>query len=269
MRSNLAHTPRPSSAQRKVEAVTTPRSLELVVEMAHDLRSPLSSILMLAEFMKNGESGPITETQRRQLSLIHHAALSLCSTASDVIELARDGARLTDRQATTFTVSAVLEAVRHMVLPIAAEKDVDFRVLELRSDARHGSEHAISRVLLNLCTNALKYTDRGFVELSARALDGEPSLVEFAVSDSGRGIDPKELPTLFEPFRERESQRGYRFSSSGLGLAICRKLLVAMGSTLRLETVLGRGTRFSFVLNLPVSSSATEPAEDVARTPHP
>jgi signal transduction histidine kinase len=237
--------------------------------MAHDLRSPLSSILMLAEFMKNGESGPITETQRRQLNLIHHAALSLCSTASDVIELARSGAKLTDQATTTFTISAVFDTVRHMVLPIAAEKDVEFRVLEAGSGVRSGSERAIARVLLNLCTNALKYTDRGFVELSARAVGGDSSLIEFAVSDSGRGIDPKEMPTLFEPFRARESQRGYQFSSSGLGLAICRKLLEAMGANLQVETALGRGSRFSFVLNLPVSSSMTDLAGGVARTPHP
>ena len=259
MRSNLARTPRPSQAQANVALLGAgPQSLELVVEMAHDLRSPLSSILMLAEFLKNGESGPITETQRRQLALIHSAALSLCSVASDVIELARDGGRLTDQRPAPFSVSETLDAVRHMVLPIAAEKGVEFRVIVPDVDRRSGWERAIARVLLNLSTNALKYTDRGFVELAARSLPDEPSRVEFSVRDSGRGIAPAEMRTLFEPFRERESQHGYQFSSSGLGLTICRKLLDAMGSTLRLETAPGRGTRFSFVLDLPVFTSRTE-----------
>ena len=258
MRSNLARTPHPNAAQQRLpDAAAGPPSLELVVEMAHDLRSPLSSILMLAEFLKNGESGPITETQRRQLALIHSAALSLCSVASDVIELARDGGRLTDQQPAPFSVSDVLEAVRHMVLPIAAEKGVEFRVIVPDADRRSGWERAIARVLLNLSTNALKYTDRGFVELAARALPDEPARIEFSVRDSGRGIEPAEMHTLFEPFRERESQRGHQFSSSGLGLTICRKLLDAMDSTLRLETAPGRGTRFSFVLDLPVSTSRT------------
>ena len=97
MRSNLARTPASSAAQRRTATpVAGVPGLDLVVEMAHDLRSPLSSILMLSEFLKSEQSGPITDTQRRQLSLIHSAALSLCSTARDVIELAREGGRLTD-----------------------------------------------------------------------------------------------------------------------------------------------------------------------------
>ena len=234
-----------------------PGGLELVVEMAHDLRSPLSSILMLVEFLKSGESGPVTDTQRRQLSLIHTAALGLCSTASDVIELARNSERLTDRRRQPFSVSESLDAVKRMLMPMAAEKGLEFRFAGPATDRRDGWERAISRVLLNLSTNALKYTDRGFVELSAREVHGNPQQIEFAVLDSGRGIDASELESLYEPFRERTTQRGHQFSSSGLGLAICRKLVLAMDSTLRLETAPGRGSRFSFVLTLPVSTCDT------------
>src|SRR5258705_337357 len=74
------------------------RGLEMVVEMAHDLRSPLTSIMFLAESMQLGQSGPVTEAQRRQLGLIRSAALSLCAAASDVLELSRSGATLTDRE---------------------------------------------------------------------------------------------------------------------------------------------------------------------------
>jgi signal transduction histidine kinase len=154
-------------------------------------------------------------------------------------------------------VNEVLDSVGHMVLPIAVEKALEFRVVGPATDRRDGWERAISRVLLNLSTNALKYTDQGYVEVSACEIQGNPSLVEFAVRDSGRGIEPAEMPTLFDPFRERESQRGHQFSSSGLGLSICRKLVEAMGSTLRLETSPGQGTRFSFVLALPVSKCYT------------
>lgn len=254
MRSNLARTPTAAAAQQSVaRTVTGGQGLDLVVEMAHDLRSPLSSILMLSEFLKSEQSGPITDTQRRQLSLIHSAALALCSTASDVIELAREGGRLTDHEPEPFSIAEVLRSVHHMVMPIAVAKEIEFRVVSPERERRNGWERAISRVLLNLSTNALKYTDRGFVEVSAREMAENPALVEFAVSDSGRGIEPAEMRTLFEPFRERESQRGHQFSSSGLGLSICRKLVQAMGSSLQLETTPGRGTRFSFVLALPLS----------------
>jgi signal transduction histidine kinase len=252
MRSNLARTPASVPAQRRIPAAA-PHALELVVELAHDLRSPLSSILVLAEFLKSGQSGPLSAAQRRQLGLIHSAALALCTIASDVVELARGGGKLTDQAPRPFSVSETFEAVRHMVLPIAEEKDIEFRMVLPQTDRRDGWERAISRVLLNLSTNALKFTDAGFVEVSAVEVKGDASLLEFAVQDSGRGIDPAEMRTLFEPFRDREAQRGHRFSSSGLGLTICRKLVHAMGSTLRVETALGIGTRFSFVLAVPPS----------------
>lgn len=257
MRSSLARTPVSGGPQQRAPAPGA-HALELVVELAHDLRSPLSSILMLAEFLKSEQSGPLTSEQLRQLSLIHSAALSLCTIASDVVELARGGGRLTDQRPRPFSVLEALEAVRHMVLPIAAEKNIDLRIVPPTIDRRDGWERAISRVLLNLSTNALKFTDSGFVEISAVEVIGDPSLVEFAVQDSGRGIDPAEMRTLFEPFRERESQRGHRFSSSGLGLTICQKLVQAMESTLRLETAPGKGTRFSFVLAVPPSKGYME-----------
>ena len=256
MNGSLAPTPLPAEATRTITpAFGAPIGMDLVVEMAHDLRSPLSSILMLAEFLKDGQSGPINEAQRRQLSLIHSAALSLCSTASDVIELARSGGQLRGNNPEQFAVSDVLGAVHQMVLPIAEEKGLDLRVRWDGHDQRCGWERAVSRVMLNLATNALKYTERGFVEISAQAVAGEQDLVEFAVVDSGRGIDSAEMRVLFEPFRERESQRGHQFSSSGLGLAICRKLVAAMGATLQVATKPGRGSRFSFVVKLPPSTT--------------
>ena len=261
MRGGLARTPFPTPtepARTITPAFGAPLGLDLVVEMAHDLRSPLSSILMLSEFLKSGQSGAVTEAQRRQLSLIHSAALGLCSTASDVIELARHGDQLRGRSPTPFRVDALLQSVRHMVLPIAEEKALELRITWSGTDDRLGWDRALARVLLNLTTNALKYTERGFVELSARELADRPGFVEFAVADSGRGIEAAEMRVLFEPFRERESQRGHQFSSSGLGLAICRKLVAAMEATLQVETKVGRGSRFSFVVSLPLSTSWSE-----------
>ena len=258
MRRSLARTPFPTptgAAQTIAPAFGAPLGMELVVEMAHDLRSPLSSILMLAEFLKSGQSGTVTDAQRRQLSLIHSAALSLCSTASDVIELARHGNQLRGRAPAPFSVNAALQSVREMVLPIAEEKGLELRIDWSGTDDRLGWDRALSRVLLNLTTNALKYTERGFVELSARDLRDRPGFTEFAVTDSGRGIEAAEMRVLFEPFRERESQRGHQFSSSGLGLAICRKLVAAMDATLQVETKVGKGSRFSFAVSLPPSTS--------------
>jgi signal transduction histidine kinase len=113
----------------------------------------------------------------------------------------------------------------------------------------------LRRVLLNLTTNALKFTERGFVEITAH--EERPGWVEFGVRDSGRGIDPAVMTTLFDPVRhapasERDARGRKLFSNTGLGLTICRKLAEAMGSVLRVETNVGRGTRFFFELELPI-----------------
>jgi signal transduction histidine kinase len=233
------------------DRLSGPDGLELVVEVAHDLRSPLTSILFLAETLQRARSGPVNPVQERQLGLIYSAAFGLSSVASDVIELARGGDRLVDLDAIPFSVADILESVRDIVQPIAEEKGLTVRLATPQADFRVGHPVALSRVLLNLTTNALKFTAEGFVEVTGRETGDRA--VEFAVRDTGRGIPPQSMATLYEPFRRRQNPGEYAFSGSGLGLSICRKLVEAMGSTLEVETAPGYGTRFHFALDLPLA----------------
>ncbi len=238
-------------SQHFADRLSSPDGLELVVEVAHDLRSPLTSILFLAETLQRGRSGSVNEIQERQLGLIYSAAFGLSSVASDVIELARGGDRLVDLDPIPFSVTDILESVRDIVQPIAEEKGLTVQLSTPEADFRVGHPVALSRVLLNLTTNALKFTAEGFVEVIARQLSSRA--VEFSVRDTGRGIPPQSMATLYEPFRRRQKPGEYAFSGSGLGLSICRKLVEAMGSTLEVETESGQGTRFFFILDLPLA----------------
>jgi signal transduction histidine kinase len=238
-------------SQHFTDRLSAPDGLELVVEVAHDLRSPLTSILFLAETLQRGRSGPVNLVQERQLGLIYSAAFGLSSVASDVIELARGGDRLVDLDPIPFSVTDILESVRDIVQPIAEEKNLAVRVTAPGSDFRIGHPVALSRVLLNLTTNALKFTAEGFVEVAA--IQRNAHSIEFSVRDTGRGIPPQSMATLFEPFRRRQKPGEYAFSGSGLGLSICRKLVEAMGAAMQVETAPGYGTRFYFVLDLPLA----------------
>jgi signal transduction histidine kinase len=240
------------SAQRFANKLTGPDGLEMVVEVAHDLRSPLASILFLAETLRNGQSGSINPIQERQLGLVYSAAFGLSALASDVIELVRGGERLMDLHPTPFSVSDTLQSVRDIVLPIAEEKGLAVRITPPDTDLRIGHPVALNRVLLNLTTNALKFTAEGHVEVTCRALT--KSRLEFSVKDTGRGIPNEVLPTLFDAFRRRVKPGQYTFSSAGLGLSICRKLVARMGGEMCVETAPGYGTRFHFELDLPVST---------------
>ncbi|MDQ2768574.1 MAG: HAMP domain-containing histidine kinase [Gemmatimonadota bacterium] len=236
-------------AHRFTARLAGPGGLELLVEVGHDLRSPLASILFLAETLRKGQSGDVNAVQERQLGLIYSAAFGLSAVASDVIAFARGGDRLIDPKAEAFSVLAILRSVHDIVLPLAEEKGLTMRLNPPDADFRVGHPGALNRVLLNLTTNALKFTSSGHVEISVKA--PSRSRLEFSVRDTGRGIPPQVMSSLFDPFRRRDPG-DYAFSSAGLGLSICRKLVAAMGGTLGVETSETNGTRFFFELELPV-----------------
>lgn len=240
----------PRPPQRAVSRTNAPNGLELLVEVAHDFRSPLTSIMYLSETLRRGQAGALTDLQRRQVGIVYNAALTLISTASDVIELASAGENLADPEPRPFSVAETLDSVHGVVHPIAEEKGIALHVNAPEDKRRLGNPVALSRVLLNLTTNALKFTDRGEVEI--RVTEHGEDRVEFSVRDTGRGIPADILATLYQPFRRTDGRSsGYYFSGSGLGLAICRKLVRVMGSDLHVETELNAGTRFFFELNLP------------------
>jgi signal transduction histidine kinase len=224
-----------------------PRSTQLLVELAHDLRSPLTSMLVLAESLLSGVSGRLSAGQEQQLRLLYAAALRLCETTSDTLELARETGAPAD-EVTEFVVARVIDDVRRTVLPMAEEKGLRVECEVDIAEVRAGSVRALQRTLLNLTTNALKAAEQGVVRISARARRG--ALVEFAVTDDGPGMTLETLRTLWEPFRPVARGRHSIFSSSGLGLAICRKLVTQMGGAIRVRTELGRGSRFAFTVPL-------------------
>ncbi|MBK9550209.1 MAG: HAMP domain-containing histidine kinase [Gemmatimonadetes bacterium] len=171
------------------------------------------------------------------------------AVASDVIELVRGGDRLVGREPQPFSVAEVLESVRDIVRPIAEEKGLELHFEGPGRDRRVGHPGALNRVLLNLTTNALKFSSVGHVEVTLT--DGAGLALDCTVRDTGRGIPEAAMETLFEPFRRRQQPGDYAFSGSGLGLSICRKLVEAMGSTLEVSAVAGEGTCFRFTLQLP------------------
>lgn len=236
-----------SSDQQLSRLLTSFRGLELLVELAHDFRSPLTSIIFLSEALRQQQSGKVNPLQSRQLGIIYTAALGLVSMASDVIELVR-GDRLVADSPTSFSIAEMLESIRDLVEPMAETKGLALRIEAPESDRRIGYPVVLSRVLLNLTTNALKFTERGHVEISIRELD--ELRFEFSVRDTGRGIDAA-AGDLFSAIRVNLSSDRPAFSGSGLGLAICRRLLGSIGAELRFEGAVGEGTRFFFQVDLP------------------
>jgi signal transduction histidine kinase len=236
------------SAHRFASRLTGQDAQQLVVEMAHDMRSPLGSILILADRLRGGAGGELSPIQQRQLGLVYSAAFGLSSLAGDVIELARGGTTHVDTEPMPFAVSDVLQSIMDILRPMAEEKRLEMKATGPSADVRVGHPSALNRVLLNLATNAIKFTNTGSVAVSTKELDR--SRIEFSVQDTGRGIPDHVMGSLFEAFRQRQTPGDYAFSSAGLGLSICQKLVRAMGGELQVSTELEKGTRFFFTLDM-------------------
>jgi signal transduction histidine kinase len=219
---------------------------DAVVAIAHDIRSPLCSILLLVDALRHSEKAAANPIRDRQLGLIYGAAFGLSTTVSNLIGAAR-GEGLVQGQPMPFSVSETMHSVSAIVQPMCEEKGIPLGMEFPESDARVGHASAIQQALVNLASNALRYTDAGWVAMGCSEISGER--VEFWVEDTGPGIPDDVLERLCYGFPPEGVK--LRFSSAGLGLAIVRTLVEAMGSTLQVDSG-SDGTRFSFVLSLPV-----------------
>jgi len=219
---------------------------DAVVAIAHDIRSPLGSILLLVDALRRAERTSPNPVRERQLGLIYGAAFGLSTTVSNLIAAAR-GDGLVQGKPAPFSISEMMHSVSDIVQPMCEEKGIPLGMEFPDNDARIGYASAIQQALLNLTSNALRYTDAGSVAMGCSEVSGDR--VEFWVEDTGPGIPDDVLERLCYGFPPEGVK--LRFSSAGLGLAIVRTLVEAMGSALQVDSS-AEGTRFSFILALPI-----------------
>ncbi|MBL0937511.1 MAG: HAMP domain-containing histidine kinase [Gemmatimonadaceae bacterium] len=221
----------------------------LLVSVTHDLRSPLGAMLMLIERLRSGQSGPLTPQQERQLGLLYEAAFGVMTLTTDALDTARGHtpSTPTDRPI-EFSLGQVWHEVRSLVHPIAEERGLVLRWGGPVQDRRLGHPAVLNRVLLNLVTNALKYTERGGV--TVQAVDGEGEIVHFSVQDTGSGL-PAEVQQVLIHDGAGSAPLVVPGRASGLGLSLCRQWLAAHGSRLEFRAAHPVGSRLEFALKLP------------------
>jgi signal transduction histidine kinase len=237
----------------------------IMSEMGHELRTPLHSLTAISQFLIDRLDGELTAEQDTQVRLIHEVAEGLTSYVNDLLDLARaDAGKMTVRAA-TFTVDEVLRTLRRIMLPLAP-RGVELRMVvgrDLPTLVTDGSK--VSQVLRNLVGNALKFTERGHVEV--RAERSAPGCVVFEVEDTGIGIAPEHRELVFHEFAQVDGPIQPRTRGSGLGLSLSRRLAIMLGGSLEILETGKPGSTFRF--ELPARFEGDLPAPAGARTDAP
>jgi len=212
--------------------------------MSHEFRSPLNSILALTGLLAGYADGPLTAEQAQQVSYIRRAAQDLLDLVSDLLDLAKVEAGKLDARPIEFEVANLFAALRGMLRPLLLNQSVDL-VFEDASGipTLFTDEGKISQVLRNFISNALKFTERGEVRVSAEIIGDEEVLL--SVSDTGIGIAPADQELIFQDFVQIDHPIQRRVKGTGLGLPLSKKLATFLGGSVEVQSELGRGSTFA------------------------
>jgi signal transduction histidine kinase/CheY-like chemotaxis protein len=212
--------------------------------MSHEFRTPLSSIRALSKLLLDRIDGELTEEQEKQVRFIRKAAEDLSETVDDLLDLAKIEAGKIEVRPSDFEIDTLFSALRGMLRPLSPGGAV-----ELHFDSCDGlppmctDEAKVAQVLRNFVSNALKFTERGEVRVSA-SYDAARALITFSVADTGIGIAQEHQQVVFEEFGQVENRLQQYVKGTGLGLPLCRKLCKLLGGDVLLESEPGRGSVF-------------------------
>lgn len=245
------------SALVRAEAADKIKSAFLAT-MSHELRTPLNSIIGFTGIVLQGLAGPLSPEQSKQLGMVRGSARHLLELINDVLDLSKIEAGQLEVRAEPFELSESIERVTASVRLLAEQKGLTLRVDIPPSLGTMASDRRrVEQILLNLLNNAVKFTERGGVTLTAEIMENAlPSdaaaspAVCLRVRDTGLGISPEDLATLFQPFRQIDSGISRQHEGTGLGLAICRRLATLLGGNISASSASLKGSEFTVTLPL-------------------
>jgi GAF domain-containing protein/CheY-like chemotaxis protein/HAMP domain-containing protein len=247
---------------------------DFLANMSHELRTPLNSIIGFSRVILKGIDGPLTEMQEQDLSTIYNSGTHLLNLINDILDQAKINSGKMDIHPDFFDMKSVVEGVRSIGIGLVKDKPIDLR-LEVASGLpqTYGDEFRTRQVLINLVSNASKFTQQGSVTIRVypEPNDKGQTMVRVDVQDTGIGIAEQDLPLLFEAFRQVDSSLTRTVGGTGLGLPIAKSLIEMMGGQMLVHSEVNKGSTFSILMPTepPKDATASQEVQQVVVEPKP
>ncbi len=250
-----------SSLQAKIMAERSAEARKIfLANMSHEIRTPLNAILGITHLLNDTMMDP---EQKDMLQHIRSSGQHMLDLISNILDFSKIDAGRVEVNTKAFCIKDTVRNACQLMKSLAHSKDIEFRCLNIDDLPERvlGDEKLLKQVLINLLGNAVKFTQRGFVELNIKTKPGDESLslIQFEIIDTGIGIEQERLQELFEPFVQANQHIGVEFGGSGLGLALSKRLTEMMGGQIEAYSQLKNGSKF--ILSLPFKVVKEEAAK--------
>ena len=242
-----------SEARDAADAANQAKS-DFLANMSHEIRTPMNAILGFTDVLRRGmEENP--HQRMEYLNTIHSSGNHLIELINDILDLSKVEAGKLDLEIREFSLPRLLHETTHVLSAKAQQQGIDlnYQVIETIPEMIQSDSTRLKQVLINLVSNAIKFTEVGRVVLQCRSAG---DFLQFDVVDTGVGMTPEQQQKIFDPFSQADSSVTRRYGGTGLGLSICKRFVEALGGSISVTSEIGQGS--TFTVRLPVATDGTQ-----------